>query len=39
VAFLIDNPRGLDADEHPFAARLPGALRRAGVQTIALRAP
>jgi hypothetical protein len=39
VAFLISNPRGLTGDEHPFAGRLPAALERAGVATIALRAP
>jgi hypothetical protein len=39
VAFLIANPSGRTADEHPFAARLPAALERAGVSTIALRAP
>ena len=39
VAFVIANPRGLTADEHPFAARLPQALEKAGVATIAYRAP
>jgi hypothetical protein len=39
VAFLIANPHGLSGDEHPFAARLPAALERAGVRTIALRVP
>ena len=39
VAFLIANPRGLTVDEHPFAGRLPQALEKAGVQTIAFRAP
>ena len=39
VAFLIANPRELSADEHPFATRLPSALERAGVRTIAYRAP
>jgi hypothetical protein len=39
VAFLIANPGGRTADEHPFATRLPGALERAGVTTIALRVP
>jgi hypothetical protein len=37
VAFLIDNPRGLDADEHPFATKLPNALQR--TSRLALRAP
>ena len=39
TAFLVANPRGLSADEHPYAARLPRALERAGVATIAFRAP
>jgi Zinc carboxypeptidase len=39
VGFLIDNPRGLSGDEHPFARRLPTALERADVATIAFRAP
>ncbi|MGH2961343.1 MAG: M14 family zinc carboxypeptidase [Solirubrobacterales bacterium] len=39
VSFLIANPRELTADEHPFAARLPGALESAGVRTIAYRTP
>jgi len=39
VAFLIRNPGGLAADQHPFARQLPGALEAAGVETIAFRAP
>jgi hypothetical protein len=39
VAFLIDNPRGLSGDEHPFARLLPAALERRDVATIAFRAP
>jgi hypothetical protein len=39
VAFLIDNPRGLSGDEHPFARRVPAALERRGVATIAFSAP
>ncbi|MQA73359.1 MAG: hypothetical protein GEU88_03220 [Solirubrobacterales bacterium] len=39
VAFSIANPGGLTADQHPFARRLPGALERAGIATIAFRAP
>ena len=31
--------RQLTADEHPFATRLPNALERAGVETIAFRVP
>jgi hypothetical protein len=39
VAFLIANPRELVGHEHPFATQLPAALERAGVATIAFRAP
>jgi len=39
IGFLIQNPGGLTADQHPFARRLPGALEAAGVETIAFRAP
>ena len=39
VAFLIQNRRGLSAEEHPFVGDLPAALEEAGVETIALRAP
>jgi hypothetical protein len=39
VAFGIANPGELTADQHPFATRLPRALERAGVDTIAFRAP
>ena len=39
VAFLIANPNDLSGDEHPFARRLPSALKQAGVATIAFRAP
>jgi Zinc carboxypeptidase len=39
VGFVISNPRGLTADEHPFAGRMPQALEKAGVATIAFRAP
>ena len=39
TAFLIANPHQLAADEHPFATRLPSALERAGVETIAFRVP
>jgi hypothetical protein len=38
VAFLIANPDGLSAEEHPFVRFLPRALERAGVDTIAFRA-
>jgi hypothetical protein len=38
VAFAVDNPSGLSADSHPWAGRLPAALRAAGIQprTVAL---
>ena len=39
VGFVIANPRELSADDHPFARRLPAALARAGVSTLAFRAP
>ena len=39
VGYVIANPDELTADQHPFARRLPGALERAGVQTLAFRAP
>ena len=39
VGYVIANPEGLAADEHPFARLLPAALEDAGVQTIALRMP
>jgi len=39
VAFLIANPDKLSGHDHPFATRLPAALERAGVSTIAFRAP
>jgi hypothetical protein len=36
VAFLVDNPRGLSVEEHPWARKLPAALDRAGVRPIAV---
>jgi hypothetical protein len=39
VGCLIANPGELTVDEHPFARELPSALERAGVSTIAFRAP
>ena len=39
VAYLIANPDELSGDEHPFARRLPSALKEAGVTPIAFRAP
>ena len=39
VGYVIANPDGLSAEEHPFARLLPAALEDAGVATIALRVP
>ena len=39
VGYVIANPQGLTADEHPFARLLPAALEDAGVATIALKMP
>ncbi len=39
VAFALDNPAGLTADQHPFAARVPAALRAAGISPIAVALP
>lgn len=39
VAFLVDNPGGLSADEHPWATQLPSALRLAGVVPLAVTLP
>jgi hypothetical protein len=39
VAFLIDNPRGLSLEEHPWARELPAALDRAKVRPIAVVLP
>lgn len=39
AAYVIANPEGLTAEEHPFARLLPAALEDAGVATIALRMP
>lgn len=39
VSFVLDNPAGLTADEHPFAGRIPAALRGAGVRPLAVTLP
>ena len=39
VAFTVANPRGLAADEHPFAKAIPGDLRRGGVEVEVFSAP
>jgi hypothetical protein len=37
--FLIENPGGLSAEEHPFASLLPDELEQAGVEIVAFRVP
>ncbi|WP_248960368.1 M14 family zinc carboxypeptidase [Sphaerisporangium perillae] len=39
VRFVVDNPGGLALDEHPWAAKLPAALRTAGVTPLAVVLP
>ncbi|MEU9887364.1 M14 family zinc carboxypeptidase [Sphaerisporangium sp. NPDC051011] len=39
VRFVVDNPEGLAADEHPWAAQLPATLRTAGVTPVAVVLP
>ncbi|MFI6523044.1 M14 family zinc carboxypeptidase [Spirillospora sp. NPDC050679] len=39
VHYVIDNPRGLSADHHPFAGRLPSLVRKAGIAPIAVTLP
>ncbi|MBB2912308.1 hypothetical protein FHS43_003588 [Streptosporangium becharense] len=39
VRFVVANPGGLDPHEHPWAAKLPGALRTAGVSPLAVVLP
>ncbi|MCW2899119.1 MAG: hypothetical protein JWO67_1384 [Streptosporangiaceae bacterium] len=39
VRYVIDNPKGLAADHHPFARRLPSVLSGAGVTPIAVTLP
>jgi hypothetical protein len=39
VAFALDNPSGLSADTHPWAGRIPDALRAAGIQPLAVKLP
>ncbi|MGH3326653.1 MAG: M14 family zinc carboxypeptidase [Streptomycetales bacterium] len=39
IRFVVVNPRGLNADQHPWARQLPTALSRAGVQPIAVSVP
>ncbi|RKS74945.1 RNase H-fold protein (predicted Holliday junction resolvase) [Actinomadura pelletieri DSM 43383] len=39
VHYVIDNPRGLPTDHHPFAGRLPSLIRKAGIAPIAVTLP
>ncbi|MFB4316676.1 M14 family zinc carboxypeptidase [Actinomadura sp. 21ATH] len=39
VHYVIDNPRGLPADRHPFAGRLAAEIRRSGITPIAVTLP
>ncbi|WP_433477963.1 M14 family zinc carboxypeptidase [Spirillospora sp. CA-142024] len=39
VHYVIDNPRGLPVDHHPFAARLPSLIRKAGIDPVAVTLP
>ncbi|WP_258938612.1 M14 family zinc carboxypeptidase [Actinomadura luteofluorescens] len=39
VHYVIDNPRGLPADHHPFAGRLPSLIRKAGITPVAVVLP
>jgi hypothetical protein len=39
IRFVVDNPEGLSGDEHPWAAKLPAALRTAGVTPLAVVVP
>ncbi|URN02159.1 hypothetical protein LUW74_01330 [Actinomadura madurae] len=39
VHYVIDNPRGLPVDHHPFAGRLPSLIRAAGIAPVAVALP
>ncbi|HEU5158834.1 MAG TPA: M14 family zinc carboxypeptidase [Streptosporangiaceae bacterium] len=39
VRYVVDNPRGLPADHHPWAARLPALIERAGIRPVAVVLP
>lgn len=39
VHYVIDNPRGLPVDHHPFAGRLPSLIRGAGIDPVAVTLP
>ncbi|MFG2245319.1 M14 family zinc carboxypeptidase [Spirillospora sp. NPDC048823] len=39
VHYVVDNPRGLPADHHPFARRLPALIEKAGITPVAVTLP
>jgi hypothetical protein len=39
VHYVVNNPQGLSADHHPWAGRLPGLIRKAGIVPIAVVLP
>lgn len=39
VHYVVDNPRGLPVDHHPFAGRLPSLIRKAGITPVAVTLP
>lgn len=39
VHYVVDNPRGLPTDHHPFAGRLPSLIRKAGIDPVAVVLP
>ncbi|MFF5259369.1 M14 family zinc carboxypeptidase [Actinomadura viridis] len=39
VHYVIDNPRGLPVDQHPFAGRLASQIRRSGIDPVAVTLP
>ncbi|XRQ03565.1 M14 family zinc carboxypeptidase [Actinomadura welshii] len=39
VHYVVDNPRGLSTDHHPFAGRLPSLITEAGIEPVAVTLP
>ncbi|TDE39393.1 M14 family zinc carboxypeptidase [Actinomadura sp. 6K520] len=39
VHYVVDNPRGLPTDHHPFAGRLPSLIAEAGIDPVAVTLP
>ncbi|MEU8796977.1 M14 family zinc carboxypeptidase [Spirillospora sp. NPDC048819] len=39
VHYVVDNPRGLPTDHHPFARRLPSLIEKAGITPVAVTLP